>query len=113
MNIDEAVKVVCEQPTLIKALTRVAVWETERVVEQARKSCVFDTCFERCFTRVFEEWVQQCRGDMIDEPKDEDHNAKSWARQVQLLEIKVSELVIANTHLRERMADISKIAQKK
>lgn len=67
MNIDDAVAKACEEPTLVKALSWIAVWETERVVKQAiqwKATGVstashgggWDTCFETCFDRVFEVW---------------------------------------------------------
>lgn len=63
MNITEAVKRACEEPTLSKALTWIAVWETERAVAQAfewKRTGIstaghgggWDTCFERCFEEV-------------------------------------------------------------
>ena len=70
MNIDEAVSRACMEPTLAKALSWIAVWETERVVEQALRWKVsgvstashgggWDTCFEPCFTRVLSEWASR------------------------------------------------------
>lgn len=67
MNIDDAVAKACEEPTLVKALSWIAVWETERVVKQAiqwKETGVstashgggWDTCFETCFDRVVEVW---------------------------------------------------------
>ncbi|MFI5296912.1 MAG: hypothetical protein ACHREM_02345 [Polyangiales bacterium] len=63
MNIDEAVARACKEPTLVEALTWIAVWETERVVQQALKwketgvstasgGAGWDTCFGRLFERV-------------------------------------------------------------
>jgi len=63
MNIDEAVIEACKQPTLVDALSYIAVWECERAIKQARgffqtgestasdgKS--WDTCFKVCFEKV-------------------------------------------------------------
>ena len=67
MNIDEAVTRACTEPTLVKALSWIAIWEAERVVGQAfrwKETGVstashgggWDTCFEYCFTRVLDAW---------------------------------------------------------
>ncbi len=67
MNLAEAVKHACAEPTLIKALAFVAVWETERVVKQAlehHRTGVstashgggWDTCFELCLGEVLERY---------------------------------------------------------
>jgi hypothetical protein len=63
MNIDEAVSRACREPTLVKALSFIAVWETERAIQQAMRwketgistashGGGWDTCFEFCFDRV-------------------------------------------------------------
>jgi hypothetical protein len=69
MNIDQAVARACEEPTLVKALSWIAVWEAERVVKQAFRwkesggistashGGGYDTCFEYCFTRVLTAWA--------------------------------------------------------
>lgn len=65
MNINEAVEKACEQPTLLDALSYIAVWESERAIEQAKnffKTGIsttgdgkgWDTCFKVCFSLVFE-----------------------------------------------------------
>ena len=67
MNIDEAVNRACEEPTLTKALSWIAIWESERAIVQAiewKRTGVstashgggWDTCFEYCFKRVIEAW---------------------------------------------------------
>lgn len=68
MRIDEAVKRACEESTLLDALSWIAVWESDRVVRQAKHffetgertgahpGTAWDTCFEICFKQVFEEW---------------------------------------------------------
>lgn len=70
MNIDEAIKRALEEPTLIKALSWIAVWESERAIQQARRYFEtkvptgshgggWDTCFEYCFNRVSEAWSRR------------------------------------------------------
>ena len=70
VNIDEATKSACKEPTLLDALTWIAVWETERVVQQAKKYFEtgvstashgggWDTCFKVCFQRVMEAWEKK------------------------------------------------------
>ncbi len=62
MNITEAVKRACEEPTLADALEFICVWESERVVRQALRNeksgertpagCKWETCFGTCVTAV-------------------------------------------------------------
>lgn len=67
MNIEEALTRACAEPTLVKALSWIAIWETERVAQQAvqhEKTGVsaaacggkWDTCFDLCFTNVIARW---------------------------------------------------------
>lgn len=59
LNIDEAVKKACEEPTLAKALAWIAIWESERVVRFVREHLnqPWDTCFKLCFERVLERYT--------------------------------------------------------
>jgi hypothetical protein len=68
MNIDQAVERACQEPTLVDALSWIAIWETERVIGQAlrwKETGVseashgggWDTCFKYCFTRVLTQWA--------------------------------------------------------
>lgn len=68
MNLKEAVTRACLEPTLVEALTWIAVWESERVVAQAREfdrtgirtgahGGAWDTCFKICFESVMDAWV--------------------------------------------------------
>jgi heme A synthase len=59
MKLNEAVRRALEETTLVKALVFIAIWETARVVNQARHSPTWDTCFERCFKDVIEAWAGQ------------------------------------------------------
>jgi hypothetical protein len=62
VNITEAVKRACQEPTLADALAWIAVWENDRAVKQAIRNHVlgeqnpdgslWDTCFRRCFEEV-------------------------------------------------------------
>jgi len=56
MNIDEAVKEACKKATLLDALTFICVWESERIVKQARKNEQWETCFGFCLSRVLEKY---------------------------------------------------------
>ena len=70
MNIDEAVARSCQEPTLLDALSWIAVWETERVIKQAQRffetgertgsnGAGWDTCFRVCFERVIGAWQEK------------------------------------------------------
>ncbi len=70
MNIDEAVARACEEPTLTKALSWIAIWESERAIAQAIEwkrtgtstashGGGWDTCFEYHFERVMEAWKKK------------------------------------------------------
>ena len=69
MTLKEAVSKACEEPTLLDALTWIAVWESERVVQQARKiyergvrtpdDSGWDTCFRVCFDSVMRAWKKK------------------------------------------------------
>jgi hypothetical protein len=63
MNIDEATKRACEEPTLLEALTYICLWECERAIHQARfnygsgaNGAGWDTCFKVCIKNVFEKY---------------------------------------------------------
>lgn len=56
MTLKEIVERACKEPTLVAALTFAAICETERVVNQARKSPTWDTCFRSIFGAVIEKW---------------------------------------------------------
>lgn len=56
MNLEEAVTKACEMPTLVDALTYIAIWETERVVKQARENSTWTTCFKVCFDMVLDRY---------------------------------------------------------
>lgn len=66
MNVWEAAKRACEEPTLLKALSWIAVWESERLVEYVRNhheeidnGGQWETCFYICFKLVTEEYAKQ------------------------------------------------------
>lgn len=58
-NITEATKRACEEPTLLDALTWICIWESERVVKQARKSMQWETCFKVCLQSVLENYIEK------------------------------------------------------
>lgn len=54
MNITEATKRACEEPTLLDALTWICVWESERAIKQAKENSQWETCFRICMESVME-----------------------------------------------------------
>ncbi len=71
MNISEATKIACKEPTLTDALSYICVWESERAIKQAKKYFEtgistashgggWDTCFKVCIEAVLEQYP---RGD--------------------------------------------------
>jgi hypothetical protein len=70
MNFREAVDKACEEPTLLDALSWIAIWECERVVPIAHKFLNresnrepdgrgWDTCMQYLFKEVSEQYGQQ------------------------------------------------------
>ncbi len=58
-NIIEATKRACEEPTLLDALTWICVWESLRVVKQARENPQWETCFKVCLRSVLDNYPQK------------------------------------------------------
>jgi len=69
-SFEEALVRACKEDTLIKALSWIALWESERVVKQAKAFFEtgtrtgshgggWDTCFEYCFNAVNERYVER------------------------------------------------------
>jgi len=56
MDIDQAVKRACEESTLLNALTWICVWESERIVKQARENEQWETCFNVCLKLVTDKY---------------------------------------------------------
>ena len=57
MNLWDAVKWAMEgQTRLIDAEVRICIWETERVVRQARANPQWETCFHRCLWELHRAW---------------------------------------------------------
>lgn len=56
MNTSQAVERACREPTLIDALTWIAIWESERAIQQAKANPTWETCFKHCFTNVMKQW---------------------------------------------------------
>jgi len=67
VKLEEAVIRACSEPTLVDALSWIAVWDSERAVRQAIEHSRtgvstahhgggWDTCFKHCFELVFERW---------------------------------------------------------
>ena len=59
MNITEATKRACEEPTLLDALSWICVWESERVVKYVREhEGRWETCFKLCLGEVMENYYK-------------------------------------------------------
>jgi len=56
MNIDEAVKRAMEEETLLDALTFGCIWESERIVKEARGNETWHTCFKITLDQIMTEW---------------------------------------------------------
>lgn len=60
MSLKELIAEACEQPTLLKALSWIAVWENDRAVKQALRGEIgpngqtWDTTFEFLFKEVMD-----------------------------------------------------------
>lgn len=62
MNLEEAVKWAMEGETrLIDAEVKLCIWETERIVKQARANPKWETCFHRCLWDLHEAWAKSGR----------------------------------------------------
>lgn len=69
MNPFEAAEQACQEPTLLDALTWIAVWECERAIKQAHAYKLtgvstaaqggWDTCFKLCFSLVMQAWERR------------------------------------------------------
>lgn len=46
----------CQEPTLVKALAYIALWESERIVRWAREHDQWDSCFEFLIGQVMERY---------------------------------------------------------
>lgn len=55
-NFEEAIEAACRRETLAEALTVLAVWESERVVKQARENPTWETFFEFLFKALLAAW---------------------------------------------------------
>lgn len=73
MNITEATKRACQEPTLLDALSWICVWESERVVDQATNrrgsranGAGWDTCFRLCLESVLRDYDRTPGPEWID-----------------------------------------------
>ncbi len=57
MNIKEVTERACKEPNLLDALAYICVWESERVVKQARNNPTWETCFRISLKSVLDNWV--------------------------------------------------------
>lgn len=57
MRLAEAILWAMEgQTRLIDAQVKICIWETERIVKQARANPTWETCFFRCLWELQKEW---------------------------------------------------------
>ena len=71
MNITEATKRACEEPTLLDALSFICMWEAERAIKQAlehERSGIstaaygdYDLCFKHCLRSVMNNYWRVVR----------------------------------------------------
>ena len=60
MNITEATNEACKEDSLVEALTYIAIWENERVVDYVTThDGIFETCFGVCFSSVLDAWKKK------------------------------------------------------
>lgn len=59
MKLSEAVNRACQEPTLLEALSWICVWESERIVRQAKASAHWQTCFGACIELVLKEYLSK------------------------------------------------------
>ena len=75
MKLNQAVARACQEASLVDALTFIAVWESERAIEQARQfdrtgiptgsdGAGWDTCFRSCFMAVMKAWDIKAFGEI-------------------------------------------------
>jgi methylmalonyl-CoA mutase cobalamin-binding subunit len=93
MTITEAVEHACEEPTLVKALVWIAVWDTERAVRQAIEwsrtgistashDGGWDTCFEVLFDAVVAKYGSKYIAfSGVLSPEDIEQLKKAWQSQ--------------------------------
>ncbi len=81
MNINEAVERACQEPTLVKALSWIAIWDTERVVKKVRAEPdkPWETLFELCFNKVMERYGL-CPTPGEEDDDDDDEEEKEYAQ---------------------------------
>jgi len=77
MNLNEAVIKACKEKTLLDALSFIAIWESERAIQQAlefNKTKVstssegkcWDTCFKVCFESVIKQWQKESEPEFVE-----------------------------------------------
>lgn len=59
MTLDEMLKKAVEMPLLLDALTFACVWESERIVKQARAHEQWETCFRVTLEATMKAWFKQ------------------------------------------------------
>jgi hypothetical protein len=59
MDTTKAVEKACKKPSLLEALTWICIWESERVVKQARENETWDTCFRYLINKVMKQCPQE------------------------------------------------------
>lgn len=114
-DIDQAADRACQESTLIRALSWIAVWESERVVKQARANPQWETCFRRCFEAVFKRWadVPAVAGDARALVADwcNDHPALGQSLEIDRWDIDLIERITAHASQRYREAVADSVQQ--
>ena len=59
LTLTEATNRACEEPTMLEALAWICVWESERIVAQAKRMSPWDTCFKISLRSVINEWTRR------------------------------------------------------
>jgi hypothetical protein len=78
-HVEDALRRACDEPTLVDALSFVALWECDRVIPQAHEFLSgrkprdadgrgWDTCFGHLFARVIAAWNERAAGVPTTEP---------------------------------------------
>ena len=60
LNLVQATERACKEPSLIDALTFICVWESERIVKQARENPTWETCFKISLKSVLDNYKPLC-----------------------------------------------------
>jgi hypothetical protein len=77
MNITEATERACKESTLLDALTYICIWESERVVKQARENKTWETCFRISLKSVLKSYSTT----EPQQPAEDGGSLAAWVRE--------------------------------